>query len=243
MNRALVLGATGYTGEHVVTRLRSLGIDTVAHVRPDSESGARWTQHFGALGASVRREAWAAAKIRGLIEDVEPTWIFALLGTTKRRRRRVISQGGDGASESYGSIDRDLTLMALEGALELSPPPLFVYLSSIGAREDARLPYLKVRAEVERRLAQSGLPHVIAQPGFITGPDRPESRPMEHWGAKVSDGLLGLLAGLGATGARDKWASISGGDLAHGLVDAARAADGTTAVTLVTRDLRPDRSP
>jgi uncharacterized protein YbjT (DUF2867 family) len=239
MRRALVFGATGYTGGHVVNRLRAQGVETVAHVRPDSSSGDRWTEHFSALGATVRREAWRPSEIRSLIEEIEPSWIFALLGTTNKRRKRVVSAGGDGASETYEAVDRDLTLMALDGAVSLNERPLFIYLSSLGAREDARLPYLRVRGEVERRLVASELPHIIAQPGFITGPDRPESRPMEHWGATVSDGALRLLAGLGATSPRDKWSSISGGALARGLVDAAESADATTAATLVSQELRP----
>ena len=233
-----MFGATGYTGTHVVTRLRSEGFECVAHVRPDSTSGARWTERFEAQGATVSRAPWTTPEIGSLIAKTQPSWIFALLGTTKRRRKQRISAGGDGASETYEAVDRGLTLMALDGAAALNERPLFVYLSSLGAREDARLPYLRVRGEVERRLAQSGLPHVIAQPGFITGPDRPESRPMERWGAALSDTALRALAGLGAKNAREQWASISGDTLARGLVEAAKAADASTAVTLLSKDLR-----
>ena len=39
-HRALVFGATGYTGSYLVRRLKSRGIETWAHLRPSSSKRA-----------------------------------------------------------------------------------------------------------------------------------------------------------------------------------------------------------
>ena len=91
---------------------------------------------------------------------------------------------------------------------------------------------------MERRLAESNLPHVIAQPGFITGSDRPESRPMERFGAVLADGALTALASVGLRGPHARWASMSGADLATGLLAAARDAGDKAATTLDPPKLR-----
>ena len=41
-----VAGATGYTGNHVVSACAARGLRTVAHIRPGSTSGSRWRGVF-----------------------------------------------------------------------------------------------------------------------------------------------------------------------------------------------------
>ena len=48
-----MIGATGLTGRSVVAVLRERGIETLAHVRPDSPDLERWRSQFGALGADM----------------------------------------------------------------------------------------------------------------------------------------------------------------------------------------------
>lgn len=54
MNKAFVAGATGYTGRAVVAELRALGLETTAHIRPNSPQRERWTREFADLGACSR---------------------------------------------------------------------------------------------------------------------------------------------------------------------------------------------
>jgi uncharacterized protein YbjT (DUF2867 family) len=163
----------------------------------------------------------------------EPSLTFALLGTTRKRQRAASARG-----ETYESVDRDLSLMLIEAGEFLTHVPRFIYLSALGASVGARLPYLRVRGEVEARLASSRLPHVIAQAGFITGPDRPESRPMERMGALALDGVLGAAAALGLSRPKAKLGSMTGQDLAHALVDAALTSGPETRSTLLPEALR-----
>jgi hypothetical protein len=64
----------------------------------------------------------------------------------------------------------------------------------------------------------SGLAYVIARPSFITGSDRAEARPMERAAAAVADAVLGVAGRVGAAAARDKYASMTAGELSRALV-------------------------
>lgn len=207
---AFVAGATGYTGRAVVAELRARGVDTYAHVRPDSPRLDEWRRRFGELGAHVDTTAWTAEAMAPRLAELRPSHVFALLGTTRARARR------DGAG--YDAVDLGLTLLLL-GATP--PGARFVYLSAIGADAQSANAYLAVRGKVEDRLRASGNEWVSARPSFITGDDREEPRRGERFAARALDGLLAGAAALGARAARAKWASMTGEELARGLVAAA----------------------
>lgn len=213
MTTAFVAGATGYTGRSVVPCLLERGVRTVAHVRPDSPDREAWQAHFTDVGAHVDSSPWSADAMGGALRRWRPDFVFALLGTTARRGR------AEGAS--YLSVDHDLTVMLLDAAAELEPPPCFVYLSSVGADHPRGSAYLGVRDRVEARIRGAGLPHLLARPSFITGPDRTERRIAERLAARAVDTATGGLAALGIRGLRERYASVTGPQLAHALVDLA----------------------
>ena len=218
--RLMVFGATGYTGRHVVQQAAAAGLPTVAHIRPDSPSGERWAAQFEAAGAVVDRSPWEPAAIADSLRRHAIDVAFALLGTTSKKASDAAARGGDA---SYDAVDVGMSLMVLEGlealAAQRPKPPRMVYLSALGVSETARGAYLRARWEVESRLHRSSIEWVIARPSFITGPDRGESRPMERIGAAVSDALLNASRWLGATKVHDRFASLSGHDLAAGLLE------------------------
>lgn len=217
--RAFVAGATGLTGRFVVETLRARGIATVAHVRPDSPRLSEWRARFTALGAEVDTTAWDAAAMQRTFAERRPTLVFALLGTTRARGSRVARAGGDASRESYDAVDVALTEQLLAASKSLTPPPRFVYLSSIGAGDGARGSYLEARTRVERSLAASGVPYTIARPSFIVG-DRDDARPAEKLGAPIADALLGAIGLFGARKTSARYRSIRGEDLARVLVTA-----------------------
>lgn len=211
---AFVAGATGYTGRAVVEQLVARGVETVAHVRPDSSSRDTWTRRFDEQGARVDTTAWALPALTATLERLAPTLVFALLGTTRARARRE----GRGAVAAYEAIDYGLTVMLREAAASCGHAPRFVYLSSAGLRDGTRNPYMAVRVRVERELRAGTLPYTIARPSFISGSDRDESRPAERVGAAMADGLLGVLGALGGEQLRDRYQSMTNVELARGLV-------------------------
>jgi uncharacterized protein YbjT (DUF2867 family) len=219
--KALVLGATGYTGQEVVRELRRRQVATVAHVRPDSARLAAWRDRFTALGATVDTTPWEEAALAAMIAQEKPTVVFALLGTTRKRKKMLAAGGGDPQTATYEAVDYGLTALAIRAAAQVDPAPRFVYLSAVGVSPTAKGEYYQVRARAEADLLASGLPHIIARPSFITGPDREDDRPAERFGAAAIDGALAVIGALGAAKLRDRFSSLTGGELGRALVELA----------------------
>jgi nucleoside-diphosphate-sugar epimerase len=212
---AFVAGSTGYTGREVVRVLVGRGVRTVAHVRPDSPRLEEWRQRFEAVGAAVDSTPWGDAEMVHTLSTLQPTHVFSLLGTTRARRRESAAHG---ATESYEAIDFGLTAMLIRAAVASGSKPRFVYLSSMGVREHTSNAYLAARWRAESLLHASGLPYVVARPSFITGPGRDESRPLERVGAAVVNALAGVARVAGAERLASSVRSLTGAELAEGLV-------------------------
>ena len=236
--RAFVAGATGYTGRAVVESLIAHGAEAYAHVRPDSAALPRWRNHFADIGATIDTTPWSESAMLATLTRLRPTHIFALLGTTKKRAKRAEASGR--ASEDYEAVDYGLTALLLRAAVDSGIAPHFTYLSAIGANARSRNEYVRVRGRIEAELAVSGLPYLIARPSFITGADRDEPRPAERIGARVADRLLGVAGALGARKLRDRYASMTGTELADSLVRLALASP-RTRTTVDGRGLRAAR--
>jgi len=235
MQIAFVAGATGYTGREVVRELVARGVRAVAHVRPDSSRVDEWGARFEAAGAAVDTTPWADAAMTNTLSALQPTHVFSLLGTTRARRRASASRG---KAESYESIDYGLTALLIRAAVASGSKPRFLYLSSIGVREHSTNPYLVARWRAESLLRASGLPYTIARPSFITGPGRDESRPLERAGAGVANVIAGLARVVGARRFAGSVQSLTGAELATGLVRYAFDPAGEN-LTLGTEELVP----
>jgi uncharacterized protein YbjT (DUF2867 family) len=234
---AFVAGATGYTGREVVRELVARGVRTVAHVRPDSERAEEWRQRFESDGAAVDTTAWGDAEMAQTLSALQPTHVFSLLGTTRARRRESARRGRVDA-DSYEAIDFGLTATLIRAAVASGSKPRFVYLSSLGVREHTTNPYLLARWRAESLLRASGLPYTIARPSFITGPGRDESRPLERASAAVVNALAGVARMVGARRFAGSIRSLTGPELAAGLVRHAFDAAAENA-TVGTEELRP----
>ena len=206
---AFVAGATGLTGRSVVEHLRARGVETHAHVRPDSSQLERWRAQFAAQGAVVDASAWSLDALTSTFQRLRPTHVFALIGTTKKRMR---SEGGD-----YRTIDYGLPALLIDALVAADARARYVYLSSAGVTPTTKNAYLKARADLEAKLRESGLPWVIARPSFIVG-DRDEHRAMESVGAGIADGLLSVGRVLGLKTAAARYRSTPAPTLAHALV-------------------------
>jgi uncharacterized protein YbjT (DUF2867 family) len=235
MRIAFVAGATGYTGREVVRELVGQGVRTVAHVRPDSPRVEEWRERFEAAGAAVDTTPWGDAEMVYTLSTLQPTHVFSLLGTTRARRRASATRG---ATESYESIDYGLTALLIRAAVASGSKPRFVYLSAFGVREHSTNPYLVARLRAESILRASGLPYTIARPSFITGPGRDEARPLERAGAGVANVIAGLARVVGARRFAGSVHSLTGAELAAGLVRHALDASAEN-VTLGTEELTP----
>ena len=227
MAKALVLGATGYTGREVVRLLAEQDVSAHAHIRGDSPHIRKRIEEMSSLGAIPESTPWEKDAIDALFRQVQPTVVFALLGTTRKKANTAKNNGLDA---SYEAIDYGLTKMAIDAAVQSGTRPRFVYLSSLGAGGRARSAYMSARAKTEAVLLHSGLPYTIARPSFITGPDRTEARPAEHVGALLASGLLTLCGWFGARDFRDKYRATTASRLARSLIHYAYHKDGENRV-------------
>lgn len=212
---AFVAGATGYTGREVVRTLVARGVRTVAHVRPDSPRLEEWREHFESVGAAVDRTPWTDSEMAATLTALQPTHVFSLLGTTRVRRREAASRG---VAESYESVDYGLTALLIGAAIASGSAPRFVYLSSLGVREHTSNAYLVARWRAESMLRASGLPYTIARPSFITRSGGDESRPLERLGAALVNAAASVVRVVGARHLAGRVGSLTGADLAAGLV-------------------------
>jgi nucleoside-diphosphate-sugar epimerase len=215
MSIAYVAGATGYTGRAVVRMLVESGVETHAHVRPDSQNLESWRQRFTEIGAQVDTTAWDLQALTHRLAELGPEMVFGCLGTTKKRIGR---DAAEGKTSSYALVDYGMTVMLHSAAQACGTNPRFVYLSSAGSKPGGQGSYLGARWAVEQVLIQSSLPYTIARPSFITGADRDDNRPAERIGATVSDSLLSLIAALGAKGLRERYRSTTNTALGKALV-------------------------
>jgi uncharacterized protein YbjT (DUF2867 family) len=237
---SFVAGATGFVGRHVVAQLAARGGVTVAHVRPDSSELARWRARFAEQGAQLDTTPWELEAMAERLRQLRPEVIYVCIGTTQKRAAK------DGVAGSpYERVDYGLTKLIVEAARRASEPtgpadapaaagayrPRLVYLSSIGAKPDARSAYLSWRGKAEEAVKASGLPWMIAQPSFITeaggAPDgsRDDARPGEKVGAAIGDAVLGALGLFGARQLRARYRSTTPDVLAAALIRMGEAAE------------------
>ncbi len=212
MTAAFVAGATGFTGKAVVAELRQRGIQTVAHVRPDSRELSRWQEHFGGLAVEVDTTPWQADALADTLQRRGVTLVFCCIGTT---RTRMKAQGQ--AQNSYEAVDYALPKLLAEASATAGCVTRFVYLSSLGAGPRAQGAYLQWRWKAEEAVRASGVPFTIARPSIITG-QRDEARPSEAFAGKAADGFLSLLGAFGATTLRDRYRSTTDTRLANAWV-------------------------
>ena len=154
-HRAWVAGATGYTGQAVVGELRAHGIDTIAHVRPDSRELTQWTERFAVHGAAVSSCAWSQDALNEAMASARPTLVFALLGTGSARQGAVGRTTRRQCRDLRGGRLRADAAAARRCAAARPSTPLYLPLVGWGAepwsgRLSARPPPARVGAARER---------------------------------------------------------------------------------------------
>jgi uncharacterized protein YbjT (DUF2867 family) len=215
---AFVAGATGYTGREVVRLLAEKGVDTIAHVRPDSTEIERWRKTFGDYGARIDLTPWQPEAISQALGQYKPDYVFGLLGTIRARMNEAKKQGRDPQAENYQAVDYGLTSMLLGAAQSCASGPKFIYLSAAGVNDKSKSAYYAARAKMEKELTASDLPYAIARPSFITGPDRDDHRTMERASSAIADAGLSLIGFMGGKGLMQRYRSTTNTALAEALV-------------------------
>jgi len=165
---AVVLGATGLVGSHLVRQL--LNDESYCQV----VTLARRTlemEHEKLRAHQVDfedREQWAAL-VRG---DA----LFSALGTTLKKA---------GSKEAQFRIDHDYQLWGMEAARDAGMSAA-VLISSTGASATSPVFYSRMKGQLDEAVLGLGIPNTtILRPSFLDG-DRKEHRPAEQWGLRVA---------------------------------------------------------
>ena len=182
MRTALLAGATGLVGSHLLRhllsddawdRVLSIGRREVDLAHPKLEQRV---VDFSALAD---------------LPAVDDT--FSALGTT-------IKQAG--SQQAFRAVDHD-AVVALATAAKQVGAASFLHVTAMGASPRSRVFYNRVKGETERDAAAAGIPRTVAfRPSILDG-DRAESRRGEQVGLVVMRALAPVLGRYRPTHAED----------------------------------------
>lgn len=213
---ALVLGATGLIGGHVVDCLLADEtydqIVTIGRRKLDRDD-RKLTQHVADI-ETILALSPASAKsndpTRDLASAFGATDIYCALGTTMKKA---------GSKTAFEQVDYQYPLKAAELGLARGARQ-FLIVTALGADANSSIYYNQVKGRVEDALQQLQFHSIhIFRPSLLNG-ERDELRPGEEIG-KALGGVLGLVM----VGPLKKYKPIAGRTVARAMLRAARKAD------------------
>lgn len=171
-----MIGGTGLVGGLAAERLLAAGHEVDALLRrPSGRSQPGWRVHV------APPEDWPA-----IVAALRPETAISALGTTMRKA---------GSQAAFRAVDHDMVL-AFAAAARAAGARRMLAVSSVGADPGARNFYLRLKGEVEEKLAILGFERLdLFRPGLLRGPRRGDRRPGERLGIMISPVLNLLLRG------------------------------------------------
>lgn len=199
MTTAIVFGATGFIGSHLLEGLLADPAYTrviVVARKPPARSDPKLTVLIGDM-----------ASLPALREQLVADEIFIALGTTRKHTPD---------EAEYYRIDHDYPVRAAEIAKANGAGAVFV-VTAVGANAASRVFYIRTKGEVERDIIALGFDHThIFRPSMILG-ERQEDRPRERLIIAAWHVLNPLLMG-----AADRYRGLTGGEIARAMQLSAR---------------------
>lgn len=199
---AVVIGATGLTGTHLVSallqdpefsRVKVLVRSPWAHARPGLESIIVDFEDEESLSEAMHGDA-----------------LFCCVGTTIRKA---------GSKAQFRKVDHDIPVRCARIA-QRQGIPLFLMISSVDANPNSRNFYLRTKGETEEAVLHTGFSGTyIFRPSVLLG-ERGEFRLGEWIGKCLIQAFYFLLVGRWK-----KYRGIKAATVAHAMVKAARKAD------------------
>ncbi|KZP28687.1 hypothetical protein FIBSPDRAFT_947514 [Athelia psychrophila] len=168
---ALIIGATGATGKHVLAEI--LASPSFSRV---GEYGRRVTPleqiTVGKEKLEQKTVDFEKVEEAGLASG---NWdvVFITLGTTK---------AAAGSAEAFEKIDREYVINSARAAKSAndSHKQRLIYISAQAANASSSLLYPRSKGMTELALADLGYADtIILRPGFLAGAERPQSRAVE----------------------------------------------------------------
>lgn len=202
--KAIVFGATGLVGSHLVDLLAS-------------------DDRYSEILVFVRRRyVHPSPKIKTILADfsiphsfagdVKGDEVFCCLGTTMRQSQQ--------SHTAFRSVDIDLAVKIAETAHH-NGIPSFIVISSIGASARSRNFYLRTKGKMELKVKKFAFKTlVIVRPSLLLG-KRTEKRMAEKAGQ-----ILNHLLGFALFGKWKKYKAIHASTLACAMIDLANTSQG-----------------
>jgi len=207
MKKALIFGASGLIGSHLLNQLLN-------------------SSDYDQVTVVVRKKLpLQHAKLKMLIGDYQslPTLksqlvvddVFIALGTTKKNTPD---------QEQYYQVDHDYPVLAAKLALENGARWVGL-VSAVGADSKSKVFYVRTKGDVERDLQALGFPHTaIFRPSMLLG-DRKEDRPLE----RIMMGFWPKLNPL-LQGSLSRYRGIEGKAVAAAMIQAAKSPQGAVKI-------------
>ncbi len=197
---AIVLGATGLTGNLLVKRL--LTDDSYAFIKLFSRKAC------GIGSPKIKEFIGDLLHLEHFKDDFSADEVFCCIGTTSAKTK-------DRAT--YKAIDFGIPATAARMARENSIPT-FLVISSIGANPGSKIFYSRTKGEMEQAVLGEKVPHTyILRPSLIKG-KRSESRVGESVGAAVLN-----LSNLFLVGRLKNYRAIEADCIAAAMINLAKS--------------------
>jgi uncharacterized protein YbjT (DUF2867 family) len=199
MKKAIVFGATGFIGSHLLRELLdNPDYERVIAVarKPLALSHPKLTTLIGDL-----------ASLPALKPQLVADEVFIALGTTRKHTPD---------EAEYYKIDHDYPVLAAEIAKANGARSVFL-VTAVGANAGSGVFYVRTKGEVERDVLALNFDHThIFRPSMILG-ERDEDRPRERMIIAVWNVINPLLVGP-----VDRYRGLTGGEIARAIAKAAQ---------------------
>lgn len=174
---ALVAGATGSTGRHLVRQLNaSTHYDNVivVHRRPTGFADLKKVTEIVLDFNDLENQLNTGVQVHD---------VFCALGTTMKKA---------GSKEQFSKVDYNYVVELAKWS-RLQKAQQFTVISSIGAKISSPFFYLKTKGHMEEKLKKMELPSLhIMRPSILEDPDREETRTAE----KISLGVMKIASAI-----------------------------------------------
>lgn len=174
---ALIAGATGSTGKHLVRQLNAsaeYGNVIIVHRRPTGFAHLPKVTEIVLDFDKLESELNTGVQI----DDV-----FCALGTTMKKA---------GTKQQFTKVDYEYVI-SLANWAKAHHAKQFTVISSIGAKANSPFFYMKTKGEMEQRLKQIDIPTLnIMHPSILEDPDREDHRKAE----KISLGVMKTISAV-----------------------------------------------
>jgi len=194
MKTAILFGATGFIGSHLLHELLNNEIYEKITIVVRKDINIKHTKLNTLIGDFN--------SLPLLKEQIKADDVFIALGTTKKQTPDLIE---------YYKIDHDYPVLAAKMAKENGAKSVFV-VTAIGANPNSSIFYTKTKGETERDIIALDYEHTnIFQPSMILG-SRKAHRPME----KIFISLFSIINPI-LIGNLSKYKGMDGKDIAKAI--------------------------